>query len=82
MAGRIKEELDLSHEVWGARLNEYLTFANWLLTPNMIILGGGISKKFDRYKDQIDVNTIVIPATLRNKAGIIGAAAATTLSKG
>ena len=43
----------------------------------MIILGGGISKKFDKYAEVIDVDTKIVPASLRNKAGIIGAAAAT-----
>lgn len=77
MAGRIKDEQDLSHKEWGKRVNEYLVYLNWLMTPEMIILGGGISKKFDKYKDVIDVDTLIVPATLRNKAGIIGAAAAT-----
>lgn len=76
MAGRIKEEQDLSYEVWGNRLNEYLIHVKRLFDPQMIILGGGISKKFDKYSEYIDIDTTVIPATLRNKAGIIGAAAA------
>lgn len=76
MAGRIKDEQDLSHIEWGKRLNEYLVYVNWLFDPHMIILGGGISKKFDKYKETLDVDTIVVPATMRNKAGIIGAAAA------
>ncbi|MEM8857701.1 MAG: ROK family protein [Chloroflexota bacterium] len=76
MAGRIKDEEDLSHIEWGKRLNEYLVFLDWLLDTEMIILGGGISKKFEKYAKVIDVDTQVIPATLRNKAGIIGAAAA------
>ena len=80
MAGRIKDEQDLSHTEWGKRVNEYLVYLNWLMTPEMIILGGGISKKFEKYQDVIDVNTIIVPATLRNKAGIIGAAAATQQS--
>lgn len=77
MAGRIKNEQDLSHKAWGKRVNEYLTHLYRLITPKMIILGGGISKKFDKYKEVIDVDTTVVPATLRNQAGIIGAAAAT-----
>ena len=80
MAGRIKDEEDLSHKQWGARVNEYLNYLNWLLTPEMIILGGGISKKFNKYEGVIDVDTKIVPATLRNKAGIIGAAAATQQS--
>ncbi|MFT5194045.1 MAG: polyphosphate glucokinase [Cellvibrionaceae bacterium] len=77
MAGRIKDEQGLSHTEWGKRVNEYLVYLNWLITPEMIILGGGISRKFEKYKKVIDVDTLVVPATMRNKAGIIGAAAAT-----
>jgi len=39
-------------------------------------LGGGTSKDFDEYKDCITIKTPVVPATLKNQAGIIGAAAA------
>ena len=76
MASRIRDELDLSYDDWGARLNEFLVYANWLLDPKMIILGGGISKKFDKFDHTINVDSLVVPATMRNKAGIIGAAAA------
>ena len=76
MAGRIKDEENLSHKEWGVRLNEYLKHLEWLLTPDLFILGGGISKKYDKYADQLKLNTPVKPAGLRNDAGIIGAATA------
>ena len=45
-----------------------------LFWPDLIILGGGASKKFDKFKQQITVKTPVKPASLLNQAGIIGAA--------
>ena len=45
-----------------------------LLTPDLIILGGGASKKFDRFEDEIEIETKVVTAELLNEAGIVGAA--------
>lgn len=82
MASRIKDEEDLSYKAWGERLNEYLVFVEWLLRPDLIVLGGGVSKKYEKYSDQITIDTPVIPAELRNNAGIIGAAAAAIAYQG
>lgn len=76
MASRIKDEQNLTTEEWGQRVNEYLVYLNWLITPEMIILGGGVSKKFADYEAFLTAKTTIVPATLRNTAGIIGAAAA------
>ena len=64
----------LSWIEWGARFNEYLHYLCRIINPDLIILGGGASKKFDKYKEAIDVNIPVKPAELRNEAGIAGAA--------
>ncbi len=79
VAGRIKEEENLKHSQWGKRLNEYLQYCELLFTPHMMIIGGGISKKFDKFSKQFDLKTNTVPAELRNQAGIVGAAVATTL---
>ena len=76
MASRIREEQDLSYSEWGKRLNEYLTFVEWLLTPSLFILGGGVSKKYHKYSKYLELDTPVVAAEMRNNAGIIGAAAA------
>ncbi len=73
-ATRRKEDLDWKE--WGTRLNEYLNHVNRLFYPNMIILGGGSSKKFSKFADRFDVPTKVVPAQLLNQAGIVGAALA------
>ena len=73
-AARKKEELDW--DAWGKRLNEYLSHIEFLCWPEMIILGGGASKKLDLFKDQLNLKAKLVPAKFLNDAGIIGAAMA------
>ena len=67
----------LPEREWAVRLNEYLNHVDDLLSPDHIILGGGISKNFDAFSDLLDTNATIRPARFRNRAGIIGAALAT-----
>jgi polyphosphate glucokinase len=71
-AVRKREELKWSQ--WGVRFNEYLEYIDFLFNPVLIILGGGASKKMEKYMDKIKIDTPVKPAKLLNNAGIIGAA--------
>jgi polyphosphate glucokinase len=73
---RARKEFDLSWKEWGLRLSEYFNHIEFLFTPQRIIIGGGVSKKHDKFLKYIDVRAEVIPAKLLNEAGIIGAAAA------
>ncbi len=73
-AERIREEQDLNWEAWGKRLNDYFNFIEGLFSPELIIIGGGVSKKHKKFLHHIDVRAKVVPATLRNQAGIVGAA--------
>ena len=75
---RIREEQNLSWTDWGARLQDYLQVVERLLAPDLIVLGGGVSKKTDRYLPSVKVSTPVVPAVLQNNAGIVGAAMAST----
>lgn len=75
-ADSAKEREGLSYLEWGKRFNKFLKYVDLIVAPDLIILGGGASKDFDEYKDCITIDTPVIPAKLRNHAGIIGAAAA------
>ncbi|HOI31474.1 MAG: ROK family protein [Bacteroidales bacterium] len=70
----IREREDLTWERWGKRLNNYLLHLEMLFSPDLFILGGGVSKKFDKFKSQLVTKTQVMPASLQNMAGIIGAA--------
>ena len=75
---RIREEQGLGWEEWAARMQDYVHLVERLLTPDLIILGGGVSKKADRFLPYVKVGTPVVPAVLQNNAGIVGAAMATT----
>jgi len=69
-----KRKFKLSRKDWALRLNEYLCYMENLVYPDLIILGGGVSKKFEKYGHLIATRTKVVPAKLLNNAGIIGAA--------
>jgi polyphosphate glucokinase len=71
---RIREQEDMSWEKWAGRVQEYLRHVELLLSPRLFIIGGGVSRKSDRFFPLIDVRTPMVPATLLNNAGIIGAA--------
>lgn len=75
-ADAIRKNEDLSYKKWGKRLHKYFEHLQLLLSPDLIIIGGGASKKLERYKDQININTPIVAAKLENNAGIIGAALA------
>ncbi|RZU48614.1 polyphosphate glucokinase [Krasilnikovia cinnamomea] len=71
---RAREQEDLSWERWAQRVQQYLRHLEMLLSPQLFIIGGGVSKKADRYFPLIDIRTPMVPAALLNNAGIIGAA--------
>jgi polyphosphate glucokinase len=71
-AARVRD--DLSFEEFGDRLNAYLNRLSDLIWPDLILVGGGISRDFDQYCQLLDVQAMVRPAQLRNEAGIVGAA--------
>ncbi len=75
-AARLVNE-GLAEREWAVRLNEFLNYLERVVPPDHIILGGGISKNFDRYSDLLDTRATIAPARFRNRAGIIGAALAT-----
>lgn len=71
-SARQNEELDW--KTWGKRFDDYLKFVNSLCYPDLIILGGGISKHFSKYSENFSLLQKIVPAQLRNNAGIVGAA--------
>jgi len=73
-ANSVRENEDLSWKVWGKRLNQYLVEVQKLIWPDLIIIGGGVSKKFHKYEKYINKGIHAIPAELKNHAGIVGAA--------
>jgi len=75
-ANSIRKKNNLSWEEWGGRVNEYLQEIEALFWPDIIIIGGGVSKHFNEFKAFLDLDTETVPAENRNHAGIIGAALA------
>ncbi|HEX5203072.1 polyphosphate--glucose phosphotransferase [Paractinoplanes rhizophilus] len=71
---RAREADDMSWEKWAGRVQDYLRHVEMLLSPRLFIIGGGVSKKSDRFFPLIDIRTPMVPASLLNNAGIIGAA--------
>jgi len=75
-AESVRERKDLSWKEWAGRLDEYLVLLEALLWPELIIVGGGVSKKADKFLPLLCTRAELVPAALRNEAGIVGAALA------
>ena len=76
VASAAKERLGLKWRAWARGIDEYLHQLEALFTPQLFIIGGGISKKHEKFVPHLTTRTPVVPAKLRNHAGIIGAAMA------
>jgi polyphosphate glucokinase len=75
-AASVKEDQDLSWAEWAQRVSRYIRGLEDLIWPDLIIAGGGVSKKADKWLPLLEVRTRVVAAELRNDAGIVGAAVA------
>jgi polyphosphate glucokinase len=71
-----REREDLSWHEWAKRVDHYLDVLEASLWPDLIIVGGGVSKKADKWVPLLSTRTEVVPAQLLNDAGIVGAALA------
>lgn len=70
-----KEREELSYEEWATeRLQRYYEEVERLLSPDLIVIGGGVSRKADKFLGYLKLKSDVVPAGLRNAAGIAGAA--------
>lgn len=74
-SNRVRKDNEMSWSEWGERFNEYLNHVERIFSPNLIILGGGVSKKFEKYAPFLNIEAKLTPAQYLNNAGIIGAAA-------
>jgi polyphosphate glucokinase len=70
----VKDDKKLSWEEWGVRLDRYMKYVESLFYPDLVIIGGGVSNKFDQYRKYLKVEAEMVPAKFLNNAGIIGAA--------
>ncbi len=73
-AAIVREKKKLSWKKWARRLDIYLTHMQRYLWPDLVIVGGGISQKHDKFLPLLTIETQIVPAQMRNQAGIVGAA--------
>jgi polyphosphate glucokinase len=69
----------LSWKAWAKRVERYLETVVRLFSPELIIVGGGVSRRAEKWLPYIDVGTELVPAALTNEAGIVGAALVSTM---
>ncbi len=69
-----KERGRLSWKTWARRLQRYYETLEMLFSPSLIVVGGGVSKSSEEFLPLLDLATPIVPAKLRNNAGILGAA--------
>lgn len=77
-AESVRETHDLKWKEWAERLDEVIAAMDRVLWPELIMIGGGVSKKSEKFLPHLNPRARVIPAQLLNDAGIIGAALATS----
>ena len=70
-----KERENLSFDDWSKRLQKYYSTLERLFSPDLIVVGGGVSKQWEEFLPKLDLNCEIVPALKRNNAGILGAAA-------
>ncbi len=73
-ASSVKDKEKLSYEEWAERLQVYYSHLEYLISPDVIVVGGGVSRKAHKFLPLISTDAELIPAELRNAAGIVGAA--------
>lgn len=73
-AASVKVREDLSWEAYIERLQHYYSMIERLFSADLIVVGGGISRNADQFLPQLKLRAAIVPAKLRNRAGIVGAA--------
>lgn len=77
-AARARNEDEISWEEWASRVDRFLGYLDRVFSPDLFILGGGVSRKWDRWGAYLTNSVETVPAQLQNEAGIVGAALAAT----
>ncbi|WP_169078097.1 polyphosphate--glucose phosphotransferase [Microcella alkalica] len=71
----VRERQELTFEAWAQRLQRFYAHVEFLFSPQLLVVGGGVSKHHEQFLPLLRLRTPIVPATLRNNAGIMGAAA-------
>ena len=75
-AAGVRKREGLKWKAYARRLDQYLRHIDYIFSPHLIVIGGGVSKKHEKFFPHLTVEARIVPAALRNRAGIIGAATA------
>lgn len=75
-ADAVRQREDLNWKKWGKRVDKFLQAMDVLFSPDLYVIGGGVSKKSDKFFPYLSTRTRIVPAALLNDAGIVGAAMA------
>jgi polyphosphate glucokinase len=75
-AASVRDEHNMSYKDWAKRVQRYMSHVERLFTPDLFVVGGGVSKDAAKWVPRLELNTPVKPAELLNDAGIVGAAIA------
>jgi len=81
-AASVRDEHGMSYKKWAQRVNRYMQHVERLFSPDLFVVGGGVSKNADKWVPLLELNTRVEPAQLLNDAGIVGAAMAAVERRG
>lgn len=73
-ADSVRSAKELTWKKWGKRLTKYYRLLEKYFSPDVFVVGGGVSKKHEKFFEYIDIETPIVPAALLNDAGIVGAA--------
>jgi len=75
-SARVRDDEKLSWSAWAERVAAYLKHLDRVLSPDLIVIGGGISRDFGKYVELLPSDLRIVPAVMENQAGIVGAAIA------
>ena len=81
-AASVRDENNMSYKDWAKRVERYMQHVERLFTPDLFVVGGGVSKDADKWVPRLELNTPVKAAELLNDAGIVGAAIAASERRG
>lgn len=73
-SAKVRRREGLDWDTWGQRANRYLGHVNSVFNPDLIVMGGGLTKHWDLYSHTLDERLPVVPAKMGNNAGLVGAA--------
>ncbi|MBT8201774.1 MAG: ROK family protein [Acidimicrobiia bacterium] len=73
-SAKVRERDNLSWEEWAGRVNTYLQHVEFLFSPDLFIIGGGVSRRSEKFFPYLETSARIIAADLENRAGVVGAA--------